>query len=989
MTHPHQEKILNAEQEKAVHFGKGPLLIIAGAGTGKTTVITERIKHLITSGLAKPAEILALTFTEKASREMEERVDQAMPYGYTQMWISTFHAFCDRILRAEAIHVGLNPGYRLLSDADATALLRRHLFELDLDYFRPLGNPTKFIGGMLQHFSRLKDEDVTPSQYLEYTRKIVVRSSQLNEDEGLEAQKYEELAGAYKFYEELKIKEGVMDFGDLITNTQLLFRKRKNILKRYQEQFKFVLVDEFQDTNIAQYELIKLLVPPKAKPNLTVVGDDNQSIYKFRGAAVSNILSFMNDYPKAAQVILNKNYRSYQYILDNAYQLIKFNDPDTLEAKLGISKKLVSVRKGDGGLRVEFIHADRVENEAEAVAKEIKKFAVGSSQLTEGNKEKYSWKDFAILVRANNHAEPFVRAFTRYGIPYQFLGPGQLFRQPEIKELIAYLQLLNNFEDSVACYRVLSIAYFNILARDLVALNNFSKKYSLSLFETCEVIVGERTLENATIPFINEKTKEKIVNFVKMVNKHLKFLPKETAGQILYFFLEDTGMIKHILEYKFPIDERKAINITKFFNKLKTYEADHEDASVTAVLDWILLSMELGESPRASDTDWTDNDAVNILTVHSAKGLEFPVVLLVNLVSQRFPSTERREQIPIPDALIKEELPEGDYHEEEERRLFYVGMTRARDRLYFTAANYYGEGKREKKISPFVFEALGRNVVPTSIDHEASQLSLLEWKKTAVVESIPKRLPPVTYLSYSQIETFKTCPLHYKLRYILKIPTPPTAAQSFGTSVHAALKWFYQLVREGKTVDKEALLALLDTHWVREGYGSRQYEAKMKTRGRKYLTDYFENVFDPSVKPLSLEENFTVPIGKDRFMKIGGKIDRVDDRGDGKIEIIDYKTGRVPSQREVDTDLQLSMYAIAAAEVREPPFGKRADEVQLSLYYFDTQQKISTTRTEVQLTAEKERILDIASEIETSDFRCSGSKICENCEYKLFCGPAG
>ncbi len=972
---PVNERKLNEEQKAAVEYGEGPILIIAGAGTGKTTVITERIKYLITSGKAKPQEILALTFTEKAAREMEERVDQAMPYGYTQMWISTFHSFCERILRAEAIHIGLNPAYKLLSDADATMMLRKNLFSFGLDYFRPLGNPNKFIAGMLSHFDRLRDEDVTPEEYLDWVKK------QKWEDP-LEKQKYAELSRAYKLYQDLKAKEGYMDFSDLIVNALALFRKRKNILLQYQSQFKFLLIDEFQDTNIAQNELVILLAGKDQ--NITAVADDDQSIYKFRGAAVSNVISFRKHFPKAKLIVLSKNYRSTQTILDTSYRLIEHNNPDRLEVKEGINKKLTAVR-GVKGEAASLIHADRVENEADIVAKEI--LAIHGKT----KEKKYSWRDFAILVRANSHADSFVRAFSRHGIPFQFLGPGQLFRQPEIKDLISYLSVLANFEDNVAFFRVLSMEYFDLSMRDIAAIANFSKKYSLSLFEACEVVIGKRTIEHARLPFILDETRKKLTDIILMIHRHLTLLTKETAGQILFYFLQDTGLFKNILEYKVPIDERKASNITKFFNKLKTYEVDHEDASVTSVLDWISLSMELGESPLANDTDWTDNDAVNILTVHSAKGLEFPVVFLVNLVSQRFPTTERREQIPIPDDLIKELLPVGDYHLEEERRLFYVGMTRARDLLYLTSADYYGEGKREKKLSPFIYEALGdQRELATTRSFNRAQLSLLDWQKRE--EKIPENLPPkikIDYLSYSQIEAFKLCPLHFKLRHILGIQPAPSPALSFGISVHATLKEFYQAKQRGEKLTKQFLLSLLDKNWVREGYTSKRYEEAMHSRGQTYLTDYFTKAFDVQVTPILLEQPFTVPIrAEGRMIKIGGKIDRVDPIAGGKIEVIDYKTGRVPSQREMDTSLQLSIYAIAATEVATPPFHKKPDDIVLSLYYFDVQKKISTTRTLAQLTAEKENIMRVAEEIERSDFRCSGNQLCQNCEYKMFCGQA-
>lgn len=979
-----KNKKLNKEQLQAIEHGEGPLLIIAGAGTGKTTVITERIKWIITRNLAKPSQILSLTFTQKAAREMEERVDILMPYGYTEMWISTFHAFCDRVLRDNAIHIGISPGFRLLSDTDATFILRKNLFQFDLDYFRPLGNPTKFIRGMLGHFARLQDEDVSPTEYFNWAKKNNVTMKQLNNEEGIiDSNKYLELANAYKKYEEFKIKEGVMDYGDLITNTLHLFRQRKNILKEYQLQFKFFLVDEFQDTNVAQNELLLLLAGTNA--NLTAVADDDQSIYKFRGAAVSNVLSFRKNFPQAKLIVLTQNYRSTQEILDKSYRLIQHNNPDRLEVKEGINKNLVSQRKEKGD-PITLIYHERVENEAEEVVKEIKKLVENTQ---DGSNEKiYKYSDCAVLIRANNHAEPFVRAFLRHAVPFQFLGPGQLFRQPEVKDLISYLHVLDNFEDNVALFRVLSMEYFDISPRDIVAISNMCRKYNLSFFESCEAVVGIKNIDNIKIPSISQDSKEKLKKIIEMIIRHLKFISKDSAGQILYYFLEDTGMIKNILDYKYPLDEKRANNISKFFSKLKTYEAEHEDATVKTILDWITLSMELGESPLATDTDWAANDAVNILTVHSAKGLEFKVVFIVNLVSQRFPTIEKREQIPIPEELIKEELPEGNYHEQEERRLFYVAMTRARDKLYFTAANYYGEGKREKRISPFIYEALGDEVVTSKVAIKPdNQLSLLEWHKDKSQEKTEKKLYSLSYVSYSQIDSFRLCPLHYKLHYILNISPPTSPALSFGSSIHNALKDFYQAEKRGEETSKKTLLSLIDKNWIREGYTSKKYETEMIKRGRNYLESYFEKEFDPKIKTLIVEQPFTASIAQGgRVIKIGGKIDRIDDIGNGRIEIIDYKTGRIPSKRQVDTNLQLSIYALAATEINEPPFKRKIEDVILSLYYFDSQQKISTTRTKEQLAQEKQNIWEWINKIETSNFSCSRSVLCQTCEYNMFCG---
>ncbi|MCH7641548.1 UvrD-helicase domain-containing protein, partial [Patescibacteria group bacterium] len=790
-------KNLNKEQLEAVKHKKGPLLIIAGAGTGKTTVVTERIKYLILSKLAKPSEILALTFTEKAAREMEERVDVAMPYGYTQMWISTFHSFCDRILRAEALHIGLDPKYKLMTGAENVQFIRNNLFKFGLNYFRPLGNPTKFVGGMLQHFSRLQDEDVLPAEYLRWAKSQVSKSKSQKKEEEVERKKWLELAKTYKIYDELKVKKSLMDFGDLIVKTLELYRRRPNILRQYRKQFKFILVDEYQDTNIAQNELAKLLAGRNG--NVTVVLDDDQSIYRFRGAAISNALHFRKSFPGAKIVTLIKNYRSGQEILDRAYDLIQHNNPDRLEVVEKIDKKLKAQRKNVAS-EIKFIHADRVENEADQVAKK-------TSELVD---EGLDFKDIAILVRANNHSEPFIRALSRHGIPFQFLGPGRLFKQPEIVDLVSYLKVLYNFEDSVAFYRLLSHEHFDIPARDLVKIGNYARRFNLSLFEASEKVDDL---------YVEKKTKEKIKEILGLISGHLKRVRRETAGQLLYYFLEDTGLLKKLLNPDSPDAEKRVANISKFFDKLKTYEIDHENATVPAVVDWIELASELGESPAVTDTDWTQINAVNILTAHSAKGLEFPVVFLVNLVSQRFPTLHRREQIPIPEKLIKEVLPVGDYHVQEERRLFYVGMTRARDRLFFTAADYYGEGKREKKLSPFIFEALGNEVVASEGVASGEQLSFLDYKLSGlkgrrerkVLERETRGAPlHIDYLSYSQITTFRICPLHYRLRYILKIPVPPSAALSFGGSIHAALRDFYTWVKTGKRATERLILQSLE-----------------------------------------------------------------------------------------------------------------------------------------------------------------------------------
>jgi len=961
---------LNQQQKKAIEYPNGPLMVIAGAGTGKTTVITERIKWLINKKGLTPSQILALTFTEKAAKEMEERVDQILPLGYSDLWISTFHSFCDRILRDDLINIGLNPDFQLMNQTETILFLRNHLFDFNLDYFRPVANPDKFLWGIIDHFSRLADEDITPEQYLEYAKKLS-RNPQ-TEEEKIEAKKTKELAQAFLKYQQLKEQESVFDFSDLITYTLKLFRNRPNILKNYQDKFDFILVDEFQDTNYAQYELIKLLAPPATKPNLTVTGDDSQSIYRFRGAAVSNILSFKEDYHQSQMVVLTANYRSTQEILDRAYQLIKHNDPDTLEAKLGISKNLISQRKKKGK-KIKLIFENRVEDEAEQTVKEIKNLI----------KQNYKYKDIAILVRANSHADAFTQALERNNIPFQFLGPDYLFRKQEVKNLIAYLRLLVNPADDIAFFKIASIKIFNISPQTLAKIRIKAKKENASFYEAAKKLAADD----------KENELKSLNQFLSLFENHLSQMNEETGGQIIYNFLNDSGLLTQLLEPNSQEAENQAKNIAAFFDKVKSFEATNKEANAFDLLDWINLRLELGEGPRVSQTDWSQEDAVNILTVHSAKGLEFPIVFITNLVKLRFPSMNRSEQIPIPQPLIKEFLPEGDAHEQEERRLFYVAMTRAKDQLFFTAAKFYGQdAKREKQLSPFVVESLGlenlKNISPTT-SKQKEAIPSWQGKLQKRDKKIAKKKQIITYLSHSQINSFETCPLQYKYKYYLKLPTFPSPAQTTGNTIHRTLKEFYQKqILSSKKLSQQELINIFNQNWQQIGFSNKTHEQEFKKKAKNMLISYYKKELAAKDFPkiAALEEKFAFKISPG--LKLGGIFDRVDILNHNQIEIIDYKTGsKIPSQKEVDKDPQLSFYALAAANSNQLSFKRPLGKIILSLYFLTDNLKISTKRTPEQIDEFRQKILITKEKIEASQFAPTpGIPFpCNFCEFKLLC----
>lgn len=952
-------KKLNKHQIEAIEHEKGPLLIIAGAGTGKTTVITERIKHLIVDKGYSPSSILALTFTEKAAFEMAQRVDVLVPYGYTNLWIETFHSFCDRVLRNDAHAIGLDPGYKLISESEAVFLMRNNIFDMGLKIYRPLGNPTKFLDALLTHFSRLKDETITPEEYLAWAQK---QKSQ--EDKA----QYTELADSYKRYEKLKIKNSAMDFSDLISNTILLFKTRKKILEGYQNQFKFILVDEFQDTNYAQNELAILLCGKEK--NITVVADDDQSIYRFRGAAVSNVIQFKKNFPKTKIITLIDNYRSTQTILDAAYTLIQNNNPNRLEIVESINKRLISHSKIPNK-DIELIHTVRSEDEADEISRKI-------GELTAA--QKYEYRDVAILVRANNHAQIITAALARHRIPYQFLGPGYLFAQEEIKDLIAYLTFLTNLSDSVSLFRVISMDVFDIPYIDLNYFLNFAKRKNLTFFEA---------FFDVNQSFLKKETQEKLQKFKSMVENHLEKSKKEKGGQILYNFLIDSGLFQTLQNSQSLQEEKKVQNIAKFFDRIKRFESEREDSNIYTLVEWLNLMMQMGDSPTAADIDIRDRNAVNILTAHSSKGLEFKIVFMANLVSDRFPSRERGEKIPLPEGIIKEKTPKDtDFHMQEERRLFYVAMTRAKDMVYFTASDFYNSaGKRPRKLSPFIFEALP-NLKESRDEQKIQQLFLTDvLSDYEERKEIKENKPPLklTYITYSNIQMFDICPLHYKAKVIFNIPTPPSHVQSFGISLHSTLYNMYKSFEDGKFPTLSKCQEILKREWVSDGYLDKKQEDERFEQAKKMLREFYKTELSSRTKPLGMEIPFSFVLKNG--VKVFGKIDRVDPTKKG-IEIIDYKTGDDNPKAKKNHELQLKMYSLAASRVKDEVFNRNPEDIKLTLHFLEKNTKKSMSFTKTDLNALEDDLIEKIKEIETSDFACSGNMLCQSCEFKILCSAS-
>ncbi len=880
---------LNPEQRRAVTHGDGPLLIVAGAGTGKTQVITRRIAWLIATKRARPSEILALTFTDKAAEEMEIRVDQLVPYGFTDTAISTFHAFGDRLIREFALELGLPTTVRVLSRPEVVIFLREHLFEFELDRYRPLGDPTRFLAALATLFSRCKDEDVSPAAYLAYAEGLLAAAAGRQAGEGgaelpvgvvaaaeavpsgdgtadvdsaarlEEAERQLELARAYVRYQELLAAKGFIDFGDQVGLALRLLRESPAIRATVQRRYRYVLVDEFQDTNRAQAELVALIAEPHR--NVTVVGDDDQSIYKFRGAAISNILDFQARYRGARTIVLHRNYRSRAPILEAAYRLIRHNDPDRLEVRAGIAKRLRSERPLDGALPVRVEAFATGSEEADWVAAEIgRRIAAGARP-----------KDHAVLVRANAHADPIIRSLNVAGIPWRFSGTSGLYSRPEVRLLLAFLRLVADPDSSVDLYALAASELYGLGGEDLAVLANAARRRNRSLWEVAVETVGDPTALR-----LSEEGRGRLGRLVGELRRFLELAAERPAGEVLYAFLRDSGLLARYAAAETALAEEVLGNIARFFDIVRAQSALLADDRAIFVATHLQTLIEAGDDPATADLD-PDADAVAILTVHKAKGLEFPTVFMVGLVDGRFPALDRPEPLGVPLALVRETLPSGDFRLQEERRLFYVGMTRARDELVLTWAADYGG--RARRVSPFVLEALDLSGAarPGGADGTvATALEKLTGFRSPDRPAEPERLRPEgpLTLSFYAIDDYLSCPLKYKYAHLLRVPLAPHHAIVYGAALHAAVSEFHRRQLRGETMTEAELIAVFEGSWTSEGFISRAHEEARLEAGRAALRRFLADQTRPGApRPTWVERDFTFLLDGDR---IRGRWDRVD-----------------------------------------------------------------------------------------------------------------
>ena len=641
---------LNEEQKKGVFTTEGPVLLLAGAGSGKTRVLTHRAVYLIEELGVNPYNILAITFTNKAAGEMRERIDDMVGYGSENIWVSTFHSTCVRILRRFIDHIGFGTNFTIYDTEDQKTIMKDICKRLEID--------TKMYKekSLLAAISSAKDELISPEAY------------------ALRAQgdfrKMKE-AAVYREYQQVLRKNNALDFDDLIVKTVELFQSDMEVLDYYQERFRYIMVDEYQDTNTAQFQLIKLLAG-KYK-NLCVVGDDDQSIYKFRGANIYNILNFEKEFPNAVTIKLEQNYRSTQNILNAANGVIANN--------VGRKAKRLWTENEEGE-KIAFHQFETGFDEADYVAKDIR------SKVREGM---YHYGDCAVLYRTNAQSRLFEERFITASIPYKIVGGVNFYSRREIKDLLAYLKTIDNAMDDLAVRRIINVPKRGIGATTLSRVQDYADENGLTFYNALKMAEEIGTIGRASA---------KIRPFVMLIQSMRSKLPYISVSELLQEIIEETGYVRELEAENTEEAQQRMENIDELISKAVTYEESEEEPTLSGFLEEVAL---------VADIDSVDEtqDYVVLMTLHSAKGLEFPQVYLAGMEDGLFPGF----------GAICAENPTAEI--EEERRLAYVGITRAKERLSISCARMRmirGE-TQYNKVSRFVKE-IPRELLAGTIQKE-------------------------------------------------------------------------------------------------------------------------------------------------------------------------------------------------------------------------------------------------------------------------------
>jgi DNA helicase-2/ATP-dependent DNA helicase PcrA len=1171
---------LTEEQRRAVEWGDGPLMVLAGAGTGKTTVVVERVRYLLEQDpdLA-PENILVLTYNVRAAAELSHRFEGAIGLERAaRVWVHNFHSFGNRLLGAHRAELGLADGGGVLDPIGQQLLLLELRPQMSGFLYHDLSlNPGPVLRGFASMIGRAKDELVTPADYstfvdgrrrafeaefgdwseaveamrrrrmdnelgpIKQVRSEALRSIEAGEKRAdrearreasgigqavgakrltpeqqdiasslketylrdaaaFEVLRLSEEAQVYELYQRTIHERGLVDFGEQQLRAIELLSERPNLLLRYQHQFRHVLVDEFQDANMAQILLLELVGRGPDKPdNVVVVGDDDQSIYRFRGASYAAFSQFKDRFSEppawrpergrgeVGSLPLLENRRSSANILAAANTLIEHN-----EFRLKAGQPLRPTK--DAGVPVELVYARDEAGEADIVVERLRSaFDALPPRLpnSDGTDRPKRWSDLAVLYRRHRHREAIVDRLRRADIPYTVVGGAGLFSLPEIRDLEAALRVCANPNDSVAFTRLLTAGPWRLDASEILRLARDASWDRRPIFEAA---AATRNAAVVTAPSAGS-TADRQDRADSALRAKLELLfgcigdlvprgPRDGPFTILEEYLVRTKLLADLLAVETPEAQRTFLAVARLMRFGADWQREHRAASLLDFVAYLDLFQEAGGDLDADKSRDVETDGVQLMTVYQAKGLEYEVVVVPRLVEGQFPDT-REEDLLIPIELLRQRPPD-EFAIAEERRLCFVAMTRARSRLVLTSVDSPGAKAQPSRFAGEIAEEPGvvvtRSEAPDeppsdAADGEAPAATDVAVATTASLErlmpvpeaferrhSLRRRaveiigaleaiggadpeaaaaltaelvtvasdaaglasadrtagLDPVTLrvvsrhspagssllevaslpkrFSHSQFRAYLECPLGYALANVYRVPTDERKGYfEFGSAIHGAFETFTIARREARAAGLpdpgfEALESAFGNTFKPTAFADRESAAHYRDRSGPALRRFFERELASASEALLFETGFMLELDPGEGgepVRVAGVIDRIDRLPDGSIEVIDYKTGKAKSQRDVDDDDQLSMYALALREgaVLDPATGQPLPAPsKLTLYFTESDLARSTSRTDEQLDEFRARTLEVAHRIRSGDFAANPDyRRCSWCDWRRLC----
>lgn len=1034
------EITLDPEQKRAVEYEGGPLLVVAGPGSGKTRVLTERVHHLVRQGKAKPEEILCLTFTDKAAGEMSKRLE-SHGMDVSNMDIATFHAFARKVLSDNELETGLDIHGGVLEKTESAVWAINHIDDFGLQSVKIGNNATGVMRSIMDGISSFAKALYTPDDIDKYVSK---KAAGANEDEEEELLALADLSRVYRAYQKFKRNMRVIDYDDMVSEAIRLFEAKPTIRRKYRGKYKHILVDELQDNNFAQFRLVQHLADGG---NVTGVGDGDQSIYSFQGAYRGIFDEFRDNFKGTHVVNLTTNYRSTENI-------VRVTN-DWMEGKSGaFSKRLHSANKIDGE-KISVVECDADLGEAEYVADKIVEIE-GRPHEVRADGKRGNYKEIAILTRRKIDGDKFESALAERGIPVKYAGSTDLLYTPIVRDLMAHIKVAarptRSGTEITQLMKMHGITEKNIERINRAAKMNKYRDQKVGGGGGDYVLVTIKGEDGYTRPRTTQENEmdELERKIDRLIDIGRGTTPIDEAVHTI--MMSVSGLYKKVIQ-----DDSKHGKTKRWqLNEVYRIAVEHAKLYKEATLEEFIKYMDqMGEQEGESRESLAAENAVEITTIHQSKGREFKTVFVPCVSRNRLPTTYRSKKFNVPDGLSRDQDKEADkkaVHKNEERRLLYVAMTRAKERLFITFSKKYEGNVNESKPSDFLGEGelnYENNHKRISTETHAGGGAGAPTEKPSVVERLVRdkqeqainaiggmslntavrRIVELSKIKYfeahgklggfdpavvldtsgdgdetdmddelkgskqglldadtfefsaSKIEAYERCPLLFKFRHVLEVPSRSSDASHKGIAVHEVLEQIGQRSMDGEETSEEQAEELLGLHWKDDLFDSKKSSDENKEAAREMIYAVMRRDKDPAHSSntiVGVEKKFTMQLDDD--LKFGGKMDRIDRAPDGSYTVIDYKTGKAKDIRKIAENIQMNMYALGTESIYD-----RLPAKAMQLYVPDLKE-VGFAIQKGQLDKQRNRIAEVAKAALRGEFNPTPSaKACRGCDYLNIC----